>query len=361
MMVDKMADISEYLKERADQIDKEIKRYLTDTASTRYLETLLGRSGYKYDKRAIDLAVLEPARYLLNLGGKRWRSTMMLTVIDALGKDSNDFLEFAIIPEVIHNGTLIHDDMEDNSETRRGSPAVHIKYGADIALNLGDFMFFLPMIALLDSDKVGRESKIKILEVYHRGMLKLSIGQATDIAWHRSMIGPEKVTEDQYLQMAYSKTGVLAGMAARMGAAVCGADSKMINALGDFGATIGVAFQLQDDVLNIEESELSKLKGGIGDDITEGKVTLLTIKTLEKADKADKKRLSDILKMHSSDPEIIKEAVAIIRKYKAAAYIKDLEYDLLKKAWSEVDELLPSSEAKKKLKGMAEFLINRTI
>lgn len=354
-------DISEYLKKRAEQVDREIKKYLTDKASTRYLETLLGRSGYEYDNRAIDLAVLEPARYLLDLGGKRWRSTLMLTVIDALGKDSNELVEFAIIPEVIHNGTLIHDDMEDSSGTRRGSPSVHIKFGADVALNLGDFMFYLPMIALLDSKKIDRETKTKMLEIYQRDMLKLSIGQATDIAWHRSMIGPEKVTEAQYLQMAYSKTGVLSGMATKMGAALCGASDRVINAMGNFGATIGVAFQLQDDVLNLSVSELSKLKGGVGDDITEGKVTLLTIKTMEKADAADRKRLSEILKMHSSDHKVIKEAVAIIKKYKAEEYIKGLEFELMKKAWAEVDALIPKSAAKGRLKQTAEFLINRTI
>jgi geranylgeranyl pyrophosphate synthase len=354
-------EITEYLKLRAEQVDKEIKKYLTDKSSTRYLEALLGRSGYEYDNRAIDMAVLEPARYLLDLGGKRWRSTLMLTVIDALGKDSSDFLEFAIIPEVIHNGTLIHDDIEDSSDTRRGSPAVHIKYGTDVALNLGDFMFYLPMIALLDSKKVDKEVKIKMLEIYQREMLKLSIGQATDIAWHRSLIGPEKVNEAQYLQMAYSKTGVLASMAAKMGAAVCGSDAKTISALGNFGATIGVAFQLQDDVLNLSESSLSELKGGVGEDITEGKITLLAIKTFERADAHDRKRLSEILKMHTKDHAIINEAVAIIRKYKAEDYIKELEFDLLKKAWSQVDKLLPESDAKQRLKGIAEFLVRRTI
>ena len=200
-----------------------------------------------------------------------------------------------------------------------------------------------------------------MLEIYQREMLKLSIGQATDIAWHRSMIGPEKVTEAQYLQMAYSKTGVLASMAAKMGAAVCGADDKTIAAMGNFGATIGVAFQLQDDILNLSESELSELKGGVGEDITEGKVTLLAIKTFERADKADRKRLSEILKMHTKDPATIHEAVSIIAKYKAEEYIKELEFELLKKAWAQVDGLLKESEAKRMLKGIAEFLVNRTI
>ncbi len=354
-------DVTIYLKEMALKVDKEIREYLTNKTSTRYLGTLLGRSGYEYDKDAIDRAVLDPAVYLLGLGGKRWRSTLMLTVIAALGKDPKDFMEFAIIPEVIHNGTLLHDDIEDDSKMRRGSQAVHLKYGIDIALNLGDFMFYLPMIALLDSNKLSRDTKISVLETYQRDMLKLSIGQATDIAWHRNIIGPEEVTESQYLQMAYSKTGVLSGMAAKMGAILAGADKKTAEAIGHFGATIGVAFQLQDDLLNMSESRLADLKGGIGEDITEGKITLLTIKTIERANDKDKKRFIEIMKMHTGDETLIKEAIGIIKNYKADEYIKDLEFKLLKDAWSSVDPLIPKSESKVRLRGMGEFLIERSI
>ena len=88
---------------------------------------------------------------------------MMLTVIDAFGKNSDDYIEFALIPEIIHHGTLLHDDIEDNFPVRRGSDAVHVKYGVDIALNLGDFMFYFPMIALIDSKKLNQEMKWKVL------------------------------------------------------------------------------------------------------------------------------------------------------------------------------------------------------
>ncbi len=349
------------MSETAKTVNEEIKKYLTDTTSKRYLGALLGRSRYAYDTMAISKAVVEPAVYLLGRGGKRWRAVFLLTVIEALGKDPKDYLEFSIIPEVIHNGTIIHDDIEDGSEMRRGADAVHVKYGIDIALNLGDFMFFLPMIALLDSEKLDRNTKIKMLETYQRDMLKLSIGQATDIAWHKAMVSPKDVTEAQYLQMAYSKTGVLSSMAAKMGAILSGADEQTTDAIGYFGSTIGVAFQLQDDLLNMTEGGLADMKGGIGDDITEGKVTLLAIKAIERANNEDKSRLVEILGMHTKNPDDIAEAIGIIKKYKADEYTKDLELSLLKEAWSKVDGLIVDSPAKARLRSMAEFMIHRSI
>jgi geranylgeranyl pyrophosphate synthase len=285
----------------------------------------------------------------------------MLTVIDALGKNSNDYIEFSLIPEIIHNATLIHDDIEDGSDFRRGAPAVHKKYGIDVALNLGDFMFYFPIVALLDSGNLDDKTKIRLLDVYQREMLKVTIGQATDIAWHNFLVDPLKVSESEYLQMSYSKTGVLSSMAAKLGAVLGGADDKMVNIIGSFGASIGVAFQLQDDLLNVTESSLSEGKGGVGEDITEGKITLMVIKTLEKANEKDKNRLVEILRSHTTDKDKIKEAIEILNSYGAIDYVKALEEKLVKDAWNNVDSLLPDSKAKSTLKSMTEFLINRSI
>jgi geranylgeranyl diphosphate synthase, type I len=354
-------EIVDYIKRRAVEIDKKINEYLTDRTSIRYLENLLGRSGYAYDPKAIEKAIIEPAKYLLALGGKRWRPVLMLTIIDAMGRDSDENMEFAIIPEVIHNATLIHDDIEDSSEFRRGAQAVHIKYGVDVALNLGDFMFYFPIVALLDSKKLDDKTKIRLLDVYQREMLKVTIGQATDIAWHNFLVDPLKVSESEYLQMTYSKTGVLASMAAKLGGVLGGADDKTVMALGNFGASIGVAFQLQDDLLNVTESGVSESKGGVGEDITEGKITLLVIYTLSRAGEADKSRLVDILKSHTTDRKLIKEAIGILDKYGAKGYVKGLEEKLVSNAWNDVDRLLPDSDAKKTLKSMVDFLISRSV
>jgi geranylgeranyl pyrophosphate synthase len=122
-----------------------------------------------------------------------------------------------------------------------------------------------------------------------------------------------------------------------------------------------VAFQLQDDLLNITESSVAESKGGTGDDITEGKITLMVVYTLSKASEVDRKRLRKILGMHTRNRKLISEAIAIIAKYGAEEYTKTLEGSIVKKAWVDVDKLLPDSDSKKRLKAMAEFLINRSL
>ncbi len=350
-----------YLEGRALQIDAVIKEYLNDTNSQRYLGKLLGRSGYEYDSEAVTKAIIDPANYLLGLGGKRWRPILMLEVMEALGKNPDDYIEFSIIPEVVHNGSLIHDDIEDSSGMRRGAAALHVKYGTDVALNLGDFMFYFPMVAVIDSAKLSQDVKMRMLGIYQKDMLKITVGQAIDIAWHRNLVDPAHITEGKYLQMVDAKTGVLSGMAAELGGAIGGADDATIAALGGFGSSIGVAFQLEDDLLNVTEGRLAEGKGGVGDDIKEGKITLLVIHTLGHADESERRRLMQILKSHTSDRREIDEAIAIIDRYDAKAYTREMSQAIVSDAWSALEGLLPESEARNRIKQMSEFLIGRTI
>jgi len=360
-MEENSSDFEKYLKERSKYIDEMIGTYLSKESSDRYIYKLLGRSGYEYDHEAINKGVLEPAWYLLSTGGKRWRPTLMMLILEALGKDPNEYFEFSIIPEIIHNSTLLHDDIEDNSPTRRGMPAVHVKYGVDIAVNLGDWLYFFPIVALLDSPKLSQDTKNKLLSIYAREMLRVSTGQAIDIAWHNLLVDPAKITESNYLQMAYSKTGVLARMAAEMGATLAGADSKTTSALGDLGATIGVAFQIQDDILNIIPSKLADNKGGVGDDITEGKLTLMVIYAFKHLEPKKRDRLIEILNMHTKDQALINEAISLIKESGGIEYAKSEARRIMNEAWSSVDKILKPSPAKDKIRDLTQFLINRSV
>src|SRR5271157_4468240 len=116
----------DYLKKRVALVNKKLEESVRSKSSDKYISNLLGKSGYVYHHGAIDKSVLEPANYLLSIGGKRVRAVLMLAVIEALGKNPDDYIEFALVPEVIHNGTLVHDDIEDSSKMRRGHEAVHV-------------------------------------------------------------------------------------------------------------------------------------------------------------------------------------------------------------------------------------------
>ncbi|MDE1810865.1 MAG: polyprenyl synthetase family protein [Candidatus Micrarchaeota archaeon] len=360
MAKDKEGIVS-YLEKKGAEINSVILEYISVASSPRSIEKLLGRSGYKFDSNALKEGILKPSLYILDQGGKRWRPTLMLLIIEALGKKPEDFLEFALIPEVIHNGTLVHDDVEDSSQTRRGMPAVYIKYGVDVAVNLGDFMYYFPMNALVDSPKLSEAVKSKALIIYIKEMTRICVGQATDIVWHKdSVIDPMTITEDKYLEMANDKTGVLARMAAKMGAALAEADEETTDALGRFGASIGVAFQIQDDVLNIYPSGVSANKGGVGDDVSEGKITLLVVYALTKLKNGERKRLIEILASHTKDQAQIDEAIALIDKTGAKEYVSKVAVNIVKDAWEGIDKRLKESPAKARIKELADYLITRT-
>ncbi len=180
-----------------------------------------------------------------------------------------------------------------------------------------------------------------------------------DIAWHKGLADADKLTEAQYLQMCAYKTGTLARMAAKLAAVLCEASDDTVERLGRFAEALGVAFQIQDDILDLTGKEFAAKKGGRGQDITEGKRSLIVIHTLEKAKLVDRKRLLAILKMHTSDQRLRDEAIQIMQRYGSIAYAKQFANRLLTESWKEVDRLLSPSAAKEKLRAFAEHLIER--
>ncbi|ASI14268.1 polyprenyl synthetase [Candidatus Mancarchaeum acidiphilum] len=348
-----------YMKEQGSRVNKLLEEVLSDKNVDQNIEKLLGRGGYDYDTDAIEKSVMDPAWYLISQGGKRLRPVFTSLVISLFKKNPDDYIEFSIIPEVLHTATLIHDDIEDRSVKRRNVDCVHIKYGLDIALNLGDFMFYFPMKALIDSSKLENEQKIKIMQLYIEDMLKLGIGQGVDLAWHNFLINPNNISEENYMRMAFDKTGALLGFAAELGAVIGGATDRQIKLLGKFGATVGVVFQIKDDLLNIEKSNVSESKGGVGDDITEGKITLLVTHAIKEADEKDRSRLLEILKSHSSDPKLKEEASNILIKYNSDGYVEKIADSLINDVWNEVDKEFPDSHGKELIKQMVGFVLNR--
>lgn len=357
----RITNIEELLSEEIDLINKTIERFVPRRIDEELFSQLYGKPKYKIDLDSLNEAVYKPVWDMLDRGGKRWRSSLFLLVYEALGGKENkeEIAKFAIIPEVVHNGTLIIDDIEDRSELRRGKPATYKIFGEDIAINAGDIMYCLPLVVLL-KNKNDMDEKIlnRLYEIYIKEMMNVSFGQAIDIAWHNSL--KEEIEEGEYMQMCFYKTGSLARMSVKMAAALARSKEEVIETLGDFGGTMGVAFQIQDDILNIAGKEFQKRKG-YGDDITEGKRSLLVIHTLEKADEKDRERLLDILDSHTKDLNKIEEAIGIIKKYRSIEYAKKVAKDLIKESWNNAEQFLREGKAKKKIKALIDFFVEREI
>jgi geranylgeranyl pyrophosphate synthase len=221
-------------------------------------------------------------------------------------------------------------------------------------------MYYLPLLPLMTQrDKLTALMQRDVYEVYVQEMINLSMGQAMDIAWHRGIANADSLDEEDYLQMCAYKTGTLARMAAKIAAVLSGADKTLVEKLGRFAESIGVAFQMQDDILDLTGEEFAKSKGCVGGDISEGKRSLLVIYTLKKASVADRKRLIEILDMHTSNQALREEAIALIKKYGAFEHVKATAEQMVAESWNEAEKLLPTPLAKEKLKEFAEFLIKR--
>jgi geranylgeranyl pyrophosphate synthase len=355
-------DVAKFLEEKAPLIDKTIEKYIPRKFTQKAVIFKVNPPKYSSNVETLDRAIAEPIWDILDRGGKRWRPALFLLICEALNKDLENCLDFAIIPEVVHNGTLVVDDIEDSSDCRRGKPCTYKVFGLDIAVNVGNAMYYLPLLPLMEKkDKISAENLRDVYEIYVQEMINLSVGQAMDIAWHRGLANADNISEADYMQMCAYKTGTLARMAARLAAVLSGANRELVEKMGHFAESIGIAFQMQDDVLDLTGKEFAEKKGGLGQDITEGKRTLMVICALKNANAKDKKRLVEILNMHTSNQTLRDEAIAILQKYGAIEYTRNKAAEIVEESWVEVDKLLKPTEGKEKLKAFAEFLIKRSI
>jgi len=209
--------------------------------------------------------LLTPIKDMLSRGGKRWRPLLMTLVCESLG-GGDSALPLAPLVEFSHNATLIHDDIEDDSEERRGKPAVHKIYGVDTAINSGSFLYFL---ALSCVEACKGDNKALIYKLWAEYIRGLHLGQAMDISWHKKISFVPTIEE--YFVMCGLKTGSLARLAAEAGAYSAGASAQIAKKFGDAAEKLGIAFQILDDVKNLTTGVPGKLRG---DDVVEGKKSL---------------------------------------------------------------------------------------
>jgi geranylgeranyl pyrophosphate synthase len=353
-------NILKYLENLRPKIDRKIEEYLPRKISKEWMDEVFGRGDYSL--KAIQKAILDPIWDFLDRGGKRWRPALFLLILEAFGKDSKKFFDFAIIPELAHNGSLIVDDVEDQGELRRGKPCLHRIFGVDIALNAGNFLYFLPIyIFEKNKRKLEKEVYLKAIETYLEEMEKLHVGQGTDIFWHKGK--QREISEKEYFQMCAFKTGCMSRLAAKLAAIFAKKEKDIVEKIGEFAQNIGIAFQIQDDVLDIElgEKEREKFGKSFGNDIKEGKRSLPVIYALKKLDRKRKEKLIKILDKHTADLEEIKEAIKLIKSCGGIEYSKKKAREIVKKGWQEVEKIFPKSEAKSKLKELTIFLAERKL
>jgi len=229
----------------------------------------------------------EPVRYAVEGGGKRLRPVIVLAACEAAGGNPEDALDAAVAVELLHTFTLVHDDIMDKDTLRRGKETIHKKWDSSSAILAGDAIFVLAYQSLIRT----KNNKIKeIVKIFNDGILGVCEGQALDIELELK----DEVSNSEYMEMIEKKTGMMIAMAAGIGAIIGGAKSDDVKKFKNFGLELGVAFQLQDDYLEITSTK-TKMGKSLGSDLAKGKKTFLLINALKLADKEQNEELSSIL------------------------------------------------------------------
>ena len=243
----------------------------------------------------------DPVTYVLSLGGKRIRPVLMLMAYNLFREDVKSILQPATGIEVYHNYTLLHDDLMDRADKRRGKPTVHKVWNDNVAILSGDAMLVLAyqFMAQCPSDKLK-----EVLDLFNLTALEICEGQQMDMEFEQR----NDVSEAEYIEMIRLKTSVLLAASLKIGAVLGGASKGNADYLYDFGVNLGLAFQLKDDLLDVY-GDSARFGKNIGGDILCNKKTYLVIKAFEHADKEQASQLDDWFNRKTFDPQQKIEAV----------------------------------------------------
>lgn len=290
-----------------------------------------------------------PIIYSLENGGKRLRPILLLMVCDAFGGNLDEARRAALGIEMYHNFTLLHDDVMDRSDMRRGKPTVFKKWGTDTAILSGDVMLTLAGGYMTDVPDRCLRAVLREFEDMAIGVYE---GQQLDMEFEKS----DDVTLERYMEMIRLKTSVLLGAACSIGARIAGASDEDCRAMYRFGESLGIAFQIQDDYLDVY-GDAATFGKPVGGDILNGKKTFLTLK-IKEAGGANAQALESAMKLAAGDLR-----VRTVRNIMTSAEMPRV----CRKAWDEwsgraIKSLADTSlgkEANAALKGVVEKLIDR--
>lgn len=294
----------------------------------------------------------DPIAYILDLGGKRIRPVLVLMASDIFSENPLSSMPAALAVEIFHNFTLLHDDVMDHADIRRGKPTVHKKWNENAAILSGDAMLILAYqyLAKVDADKLS-----VLLPVFSQTAIEVCEGQQYDMDFETR----DNVTVDEYMEMIRLKTAVLLGCALKMGALHSGASMSDADLLYRFGESIGLAFQLKDDLLDVY-GDVAKFGKNIGGDITSNKKTFLLISAQQNA----KGEMRDELMSWISGTEFDREEkVAAVRAIYDSLDLKQISEEKMKyyydMAIDALDQMSVSPERTAGLKELAYQLMFR--
>ncbi len=293
-----------------------------------------------------------PVKYILSIGGKRLRPVVALMTCNLF----KDKIDYAIVPvtgiEVFHNFTLVHDDIMDQASLRRNLPTVHTRWNGNQAILSGDVMAFIANDCILQSPP---ELLLKVFKTFNKAAIEVCIGQQLDMDYEKVSF----ISQQDYLRMIELKTAVLVATSARIGAILGNADDKDSDLLYEFGKNLGLAFQIQDDLLDVygDVNVFGKMSGG---DIVNNKKTFLLVKALESATGNILKKLEEQLLLKEFDRELkIKTVMDIFDRLNIKSITENLAKEYISRSLSLLEKVKVNNERKSELNQLATSLVGR--
>jgi geranylgeranyl pyrophosphate synthase len=359
--------LDDFFSAASSLVRKGVEEIMPLEPSQRQLQELMVRVDGRrcvegLDARQLGQALVRPVREIIDRGGKAWRSYAALACIDVVGGDSRNFLHWLAIPEILHVGSLVVDDVEDRSEVRRGGATSHVIFGEALAINAGTAAYFIaePPVA---KDNLSAETKVRIYQLYFDGMRAGHAGQALDLAGLADVVaravdtGDVAELEGRVLCIHRLKTALPAGTLARIGAILGGGSDTQIEGVGNFFEAIGLAFQIIDDVLN-----LRGFKGDLkakGEDVSQGKVTLPVVKAMGKLPLAQRQALIQLIASKPQEAETVQRVIAQLEEVGAIDACVAQAREVVEAAWKRLDPLIEDSQYKVTFRAFGWYVLER--
>jgi geranylgeranyl diphosphate synthase type I len=306
----------------------------------------------KYLSLGTPLTLYEAARHLPFAGGKRIRPFLTMVACESVSGDAEKTLPFAAGIELMHNFTLVHDDIMDHSVLRRSLSTVHVKFGEPAAILAGDLLFAKSFEAILDTP-VDFQTHKELEREFVQCVIAICQGQQLDMEFESR----KTVPEHKYLDMIGKKTAALFELSAKGGVLIGGGNTEEVTALTTYGMALGFAFQIWDDYLDMS-SDAKTLGKDIGNDIRNGKKTLIAVHSLSHATGRQKQLLDDIFGNRTASEQDVKKVYDLFRELGSVDYAKERAVQYRKQAKDAITVLKPS-DAKDLLHQLIDYTVQR--
>lgn len=360
-----ITDIKDYLLDHTKRIDRVIADFLPQQVTSSWVEKYIGAPEFKHDPDTITSFLAEPTWDMVNRRGKHWRPICGHLFLQTLEVDPEPYLELIYsVAELNHTGSLMIDDIEDESLVRRGEACTHLHFGLDVAINCGNALYFLPYLLLKQHPVLDEKQKLLAHELMVEMLSQCHIGQGLDISWSKDVTrarlekGLQNGFDQKLLQMYAYKTGAQVGGIAQMACIIARTSNEVREVFGKLGRSFGVAFQIMDDINNFSNGKGWKKKRG--EDIRNTTPTYVILKALEMMTPSERERFISIYTTRElrMNDEYLDEAVDILTGCGVLTFCHQQAQEMMEKVWHDFTRVSCHNDARIMLKMLMFSILN---